>query len=136
MRDDRPALISPSPADLPLLFEAGRLLVRHASLEEAMSPLLAFLADRADLAGGIAALALSDDADVRVTAVSDASDRLHSRREHLPHGFEILVESIPIHSRQFFPRVFFEFTEAVDGTGVVSAQGACIWKYASDAAFE
>jgi Nif-specific regulatory protein len=74
MRDERPALISPSPADLPLLFEAGRLLVRHASLEEAMSPLLTLLADRADLAGGIAALALYDDGDVRVTAVSDAAD--------------------------------------------------------------
>jgi Nif-specific regulatory protein len=87
MRDDRPALISPSPADLPLLFEAGRLLVRHASLEEAMSPLLALLADRADLAGGIAALALSDDGDVRVTAVSDASDAaLAGKRVELGNG--------------------------------------------------
>ena len=100
MRDDRPALISPSPADLPLLFEAGRLLVRHASLEEAMSPLLAFLADRADLAGGIAALALSDDADVRVTAVSDAADAaLAGKRVELGSG--ILGKSIASASPAF-----------------------------------
>jgi hypothetical protein len=74
MRDDRPTLLSPDAADLPLLFEAGRLLVRHASLEEAMGPLLSLLADRADLAGGIAALALADDGDVRIAAVSDAGD--------------------------------------------------------------
>ena len=52
-----------------------------------MSPLLAFLADRADLAGGIAALALSDDADVRVTAVSDAADAaLAGKRVELGSG--------------------------------------------------
>jgi Nif-specific regulatory protein len=86
MRDDRPALISPAPADLPLLFEAGRLLARHASLEEAMRPLLALLADRADLGGGIAALA-SNDGDVHVTAVSDASDAgLAGKRVELGSG--------------------------------------------------
>jgi Nif-specific regulatory protein len=74
MRDERPALLSPDPADLPLLFEAGRLLVRHSNLEEAMGPLLALLSDRADLDGGIAALTLADDGEVRVTAVSDAAD--------------------------------------------------------------
>ena len=74
MRDDRPTLLSPDVSDLPLLFEAGRLLVRHASLEEAMSPLLSLLSDRADLSGGIAALAISDDGDVRVAAVADARD--------------------------------------------------------------
>ena len=74
MRDERPSLLSPDPADLPLLFEAGRLLVRHASLDEAMSPLLTFLADRADLAGGIAALAFSDEGEVRVAAVADPTD--------------------------------------------------------------
>ncbi len=87
MRDDRPALLSPDPADLPLLFEAGRLLVRHASLEEAMSPLLALLSDRAELSGGIAALALTDDGEVRVVAVSDAADAaLSGKRVELGVG--------------------------------------------------
>jgi Nif-specific regulatory protein len=74
MRDERPTLLSPDPSDLPLLFEAGRLLVRHASLDEAMSPLLSLLADRADLAGGIAALAMTDEGEVRVAAVADPAD--------------------------------------------------------------
>jgi len=87
MRDERPALLSPDPADLPLLFEAGRLLVRHANLEEAMSPLLAFLADRVDLAGGIAALAMSDDGEVRVAAVADpANAALAGKRIELGAG--------------------------------------------------
>ena len=87
MRDERPALLSPDPSDLPLLFEAGRLLVRHANLEEAMSPLLSFLADRADLAGGIAALAMSDDGEVRVAAVADpANAALAGKRIELGAG--------------------------------------------------
>jgi hypothetical protein len=74
MRDERPSLLSPDPADLPLLFEAGRLLVRHAGLEEAMGPLLALFADRGALAGGVAALAMFDDGEVRVAAVADPAD--------------------------------------------------------------
>jgi Nif-specific regulatory protein len=74
MREDRQALVSPDPLDLPLLFEAERLFVRHASLEEAMGPLLALLVDKAGLQGGVAALALSGDGEVHVTASSDPSN--------------------------------------------------------------
>jgi Nif-specific regulatory protein len=77
----------PDSADLPCLFEISRLLVRHASLEEAMGPLLALLADRAGLSGGIAALALTDDGEVRVTAVSDPADSsLAGRRVDIGSG--------------------------------------------------
>ena len=52
-----------------------------------MGPLLALLADRAGLSGGIAALALTDDGEVRVTAVSDPADSsLAGRRVDIGSG--------------------------------------------------
>ena len=87
MRDERPTLLMPDSADLPCLFEVSRLLVRHASLEEAMGPLLSLLADRAGLSGGMAALALSEDGEVRVTAVADPADSpMVSRRVDIGSG--------------------------------------------------
>jgi Nif-specific regulatory protein len=99
MRDERPVLLSPDPADLPLLFEAGRLLVRHAGLEEAMGPLLALLADRGALAGGVAALALFDDGEVRVAAVADPVDAaLAGKRIELGVGLlgKVLASTAPV----------------------------------------
>jgi Nif-specific regulatory protein len=99
MRDERPSLLSPDPADLPLLFEAGRLLVRHAGLEEAMGPLLALLADRGDLAGGVAALAMFDDGEVRVAAVADPVDAaLAGKRIELGVGLlgKVLASTGPV----------------------------------------
>jgi Nif-specific regulatory protein len=87
MRDDRPSLIMPDASDLPCLFEAGRILVRHAGLEEAMGPLLTLLSDRAGLEGGAAALSLTEDGEIRVVAVSDPSDSaLVGRRVELGSG--------------------------------------------------
>ena len=87
MRDDRPTLVSPDPADLSLLFEASRLLGRHTVLEEAMGPLLSLLSDRGALSGGVAALALSDDGEVRVAAVVDPADAaLAGKRVDLDGG--------------------------------------------------
>jgi len=76
MRDDRQALLIPDPTDLPILFEASRLLGRHADLAEAMGPLLALLEDQGGLVGGIAALADPDEGyrDVRIIAVADPND--------------------------------------------------------------
>jgi len=56
MRHDSPSLISPDPAQLPLLFEAARLLGRYADLAEAFEPLLGLVEERAGLSGGEAAL--------------------------------------------------------------------------------
>jgi Nif-specific regulatory protein len=98
MRDERPSLLSPDPADLPLLFEAGRLLVRHAGLEEAMGPLLALLADRSSLVGGVAALAMFDDGEVSVAAVADPVDAaLAGRRIELGVGLlgKVLASTTP-----------------------------------------
>jgi Nif-specific regulatory protein len=87
MRDDRPTLLSPDPADLPLLFEATRLLGRHSGLEESMGPLLALLADRGGLARGVAALPLSEEAEIRVAAVVDPADAaLPGKRVDLGDG--------------------------------------------------
>jgi Nif-specific regulatory protein len=99
MRDERPVLLSPDPEDLPLLFEAGRLLVRHAGLEEAMGPLLSLLADRGPLAGGLAALALFDDGEMRVVAVADPSDAaLSGKRVELGIGIlgRVLASTSPV----------------------------------------
>jgi Nif-specific regulatory protein len=76
MRDDRAALLIPDPADLPVLFEASRLLGRHADLAEAMGPLLSLLEDQGGLKGGIAALANPEEGygDLRIVAVADPSD--------------------------------------------------------------
>jgi Nif-specific regulatory protein len=52
-----------------------------------MAPLLSLLADRADLGGGIAALAISDDGEVRVAAVADPADAaLAGKRIELGSG--------------------------------------------------
>jgi Nif-specific regulatory protein len=99
MRDERPVLLSPDPADLPLLFEAGRLLVRHAGLEEAMGPLLALLSDRGPLSGGIAALAMFDEGEVRVAAVANPADAsLAGKRVELGAGVlgKVLASSAPV----------------------------------------
>jgi len=56
MRDESPILLSPDPEDLPLLFEASRILGRYASVAEALEPLLCLLEDRAALEGGEAVL--------------------------------------------------------------------------------
>ena len=99
MRDERPSLLMPDSSDLPCLFEVGRLLVRHPSLEEAMAPLLSLLADRAGLAGGVAALSLSDESEVRVAAVSDPADAgLQGRSVDLGIGLigKTLASSSPI----------------------------------------
>jgi Nif-specific regulatory protein len=76
MRDDRSALLIPDPSDLPVLFEASRLLGRHADLAEAMGPLLAILEDIGGLKGGIAALADPEEGygDVRIAAVANPAD--------------------------------------------------------------
>jgi Nif-specific regulatory protein len=105
MRDERPSLLSPDPADLPLLFEAGRLLVRHAGLEEAMGPLLALLADRSGLDGGVAALSMFDDGEVRVAAVSDPADAaLAGRRIELGVGplGKVLASTGPVFEGEGF----------------------------------
>jgi Nif-specific regulatory protein len=87
MRDDRPTLLSPDPADLPLLFEASRLLGRHSGLEEAMGPLLALLSDRGALSRGVAALSLSDEGEIKVAAVVEPADAaLTGRRVELDDG--------------------------------------------------
>ncbi len=76
MRDERQALLIPDPSDLPVFFEASRLLGRHADLTEAMAPLLALLEDQGGLKGGIAALSDPEDGygDVRIVAVADPVD--------------------------------------------------------------
>ena len=56
MRDDRSSLLSPSPQDLPLLFEVARLLSRHLEVEDAMPSLVALLEDRGGLRLGRVAL--------------------------------------------------------------------------------
>jgi Nif-specific regulatory protein len=89
MRDERQALLIPDPADLPVLFEASRLLGRHADLSEAMGPLLTLLDDKAGLRGGIAALSDPDDGygDVRIVAVADPADAaLNGKRVPLGEG--------------------------------------------------
>jgi Nif-specific regulatory protein len=87
MRVDRPTLIMPDTSDLPCLFEVGRLLVRHASLEEAMGPLLSLLADGSGLSGGMAALSFSEDGEIRIVAVADPADAARvGRRVDLGSG--------------------------------------------------
>ena len=64
-----------------------------------MSPLLAFLSDRAGLSGGVAALSLSDDGEVRVAAVADPSDAaLTGRRVDLGSGYlgKTLASASPV----------------------------------------
>ncbi|HTX73942.1 MAG TPA: sigma 54-interacting transcriptional regulator [Rectinemataceae bacterium] len=56
MRGDRSSLISPSPDELPLLFDLVRLLGRHVELDEAMLPLVELLEDKAGLTSGRAFL--------------------------------------------------------------------------------
>jgi Nif-specific regulatory protein len=105
MRDERPSLLSPDPSDLPLLFEAGRLLVRHAGLEEAMGPLLGLLADRGSISGGVAALAMFDDGEVRVAAVEDPADAaLAGKRVDLGVGLlgKVLASTGPVFEGEGF----------------------------------
>lgn len=56
MREDSPPLLAPDPEDLPLLFEVSRLLGRHASVADALDPLLRLLEDRGGVCGGEAIL--------------------------------------------------------------------------------
>ncbi len=56
MHDDRSSLLPPSPADLPLLFEASRLLGRYESITESIEPLLSLLEERAGFGCARAAL--------------------------------------------------------------------------------
>ncbi|MDP3176423.1 MAG: hypothetical protein Q8M76_00880, partial [Spirochaetaceae bacterium] len=105
MRDERPTLIAPDPADLPLLFEASRLLGRHTDVAEAMGPLLGLLMDRGGLAGGRAALpgwssgaGLPDEADIVVVAVAESADAgLVGKRVEMGEGAmgKALVASAP-----------------------------------------
>jgi Nif-specific regulatory protein len=90
MRDESPILLSPDPADLPLLFEVARILGRYASVAEALDPVLRLLEDRASLGGGEAILegafapgSATDE--LIVVASSDASARL-GRSVHLGDG--------------------------------------------------
>ena len=51
-----PSLLAPSPLDLPFLFEAGRILDRHASVVDALGALVSLAAERGGLAEGAVAL--------------------------------------------------------------------------------
>jgi len=93
MRDDAQVCYLPILPTCPPL-RGGRLLVRHAGLEEAMGPLLGLLADRGALSGGVAALAMFDDGEVRIAAVDDPADAaLAGRRVELGTG--LLGKSSP-----------------------------------------
>ena len=74
MRAENTALLSPSGPELPLLFEASRLLTRYAELEEALLPLLALLESRGRLERGLAILAVNESDEPLVVAATDPRD--------------------------------------------------------------
>jgi len=68
MPSDVSALLSPSPRDLALLFEASRLLSRYADLAEALFPLIQLLEGEASLERGTAAFARVEGAPLRIVS--------------------------------------------------------------------
>jgi Nif-specific regulatory protein len=78
MHAETRALISPSPADLPILYEAGRLLARCPDPGEALASLLSLLAEGLSLSEGLAAARPRDesgDSGLIIRAVAAAGDR-------------------------------------------------------------
>ena len=82
---DSPGLLNPSPAELPLLFEIGRLLGRYPDLSEAFEPLIRTIEDATELREGAVAMVV-DGRDHRVLVASGLPHAHAGRRVVMGEG--------------------------------------------------
>ena len=85
MVSESTALLSPSPEDLPLLFEAVRILGRYPDLSEAFEPLVRELESASTLREGAVAIAV-DGRDQRVLVASSLPFAIAGRRVAMGEG--------------------------------------------------